>query len=126
MNKVLIPCIFRYARKDALALGKLSLNLSHVPTPPNTESFNQSMYKLLESLVTKVYYLPMSLQNMNTWALIPKKDYLANRLVSGRLQLSAHTHLIIDETAMSEGKLNLVVKNLFSLFICFFCYRTTL
>lgn len=45
----------------------------------------------------------MSLQNMNTMRLIPKKDYEQNRLLAGRLQLSASTHLILDETAMTEG-----------------------
>jgi len=90
-----------YARKDALALGKLSLNLTNI----TTEGFNQSLYNLLQTLVTKAHYLPMSLQNMNTLPLIPKKDYVENRLVSGRLQLSAHTHLVLDETAMTEGQL---------------------
>ena len=54
----------------------------------------------------------MSLQNMNTLALIPKKDYAANRLVSGRLQLSPHTHLVLDETAMSEGKMRSKLSNI--------------
>ena len=82
-----------------MALGKLSLNLTNI----TTEGFNQSLYNLLQTLVTKAHYLPMSLQNMNTLPLIPKKDYVENRLVSGRLQLSAHTHLVLDETAMTEG-----------------------
>lgn len=45
----------------------------------------------------------MSLQNMNTLRLIPKKDYEQNRLLAGRLQLSPNTHLVLDETVMTEG-----------------------
>ena len=95
----------RYTRKDALALGKLCLNLSNfnqVGTPQ--ESYTRSLYGLIERLATKAHFLPMSLNNMNTLRLIPKKDYQENRLISGQLQLSSHTHLVIDETAMTEGK----------------------
>lgn len=35
-----------------------------------------------------------------------RKDYKCNRLTSGVLQLSANTHLILDETKLSNGKLN--------------------
>lgn len=46
-------------------------------------------------------------------AYVPKKDYHANRLVSGLLQLSAQTHLILDETSMENGQLTADgVKNL--------------
>lgn len=34
-----------------------------------------------------------------------RKDYDTNKLVSGLLQLAPHTHLILDETKMQEGKL---------------------
>ena len=88
-----------------MALGKLCLNLSNfnqVGTPQ--ESYTRSLYDLIERLATKAHFLPMSLNNMNTLRLIPKKDYQENRLISGQLQLSSHTHLVIDETAMTEGK----------------------
>jgi len=94
-----------YTRKDALALGKLSLNLSHLPAPSaQGESYTRSFYNILELLVTKAHYLPMSLQNMNTIHFIPKKDYQENRLISGCLQLSPNTHLVLDETVMTEGE----------------------
>ena len=50
--------------------------------------------------------LPMTLHNMNNLKFIPRKDYTANRLVSGVLQLSEGTHLILDETAMQAGQLD--------------------
>lgn len=93
-----------YCRKDTLALGKFSLNLTNVPTSTGTtESFPRALYGLLERLVTKAHYLPMSLQCLNTQRMIPKKDYQENRLISGCLQLSPQTHLVLDETVMTEG-----------------------
>lgn len=35
-----------------------------------------------------------------------RKDYNCNRLTSGLLQLSDGTHLVLDETKLSPGKLN--------------------
>jgi len=34
-----------------------------------------------------------------------RKDYETNKLVSGVLQLAPHTHLVLDETCMQQGKL---------------------
>lgn len=34
-----------------------------------------------------------------------RKDYETNKLVSGLLQLAPHTHLVLDETRMQQGKL---------------------
>lgn len=48
----------------------------------------------------------MSLQNMNQMRLIPKKDYVANRLVSGALQLARNTLLFLDETQLEQGQLD--------------------
>ena len=52
------------------------------------------------------YLLPISLSNMNSLRLSPCKDYEANRLLSGRLQLSPGTHLLLDETALENGQLD--------------------
>jgi hypothetical protein len=35
-----------------------------------------------------------------------RKDYDGNRLLSGILQLSAHTHLVLDETCLEPGQLD--------------------
>ena len=94
----------RYIRKDTLALGKISLNLTSIPLSSDVaENYPRTLYCLLERLVTKAHYLPMSLENLNTLRMIPKKDYQENRLIAGCLQLSPQTHLVLDETAMSEG-----------------------
>lgn len=52
------------------------------------------------------FYLGMSLQNMNQMQLVPKKDYVANRLVSGALQLARNTSLFLDETQLEQGQLD--------------------
>lgn len=53
---------------------------------------------------------------MNTWRLSPRKDYSANRLQAGALQLVSGTHLLLDETALEPGQLSEVgVRNLAAL-----------
>lgn len=52
------------------------------------------------------HLLRLSLSNMNSLKFTPKKDYTANRLKSGILQLSERTHLVLDETAMEAGQLD--------------------
>lgn len=57
-------------------------------------------------LLLQSYYLPMSLQNMNQMRLVPKKDYVGNRLLSGTLQLAKNTLLFLDETKLEQGQLD--------------------
>ena len=52
------------------------------------------------------YMLPMTLHNMNNMKFSPRKDYDANRLVSGILQLCDGTQVVLDETAMQAGQLD--------------------
>lgn len=92
-----------YTRRDVLPLGKFSLNLSGCPTG---FSYTDRLYQVIQQLVPSSFYLPMSLQNMNQMRLVPKKDYTANRLVSGALQLSNNTSLFLDETRLEQGQLD--------------------
>ncbi|XP_014368610.2 mini-chromosome maintenance complex-binding protein [Papilio machaon] len=94
-----------YLRQDTLALGQFCLNLSNLPTKkyPN---YAKQLYDIIKQFVTKSYYLPLTIDNLNTMALLPKKDYDCNRLTSGILQLSKHTHLVLDETKMEQGRLD--------------------
>lgn len=43
---------------------------------------------------------------MNRMRLVPAKDYVANRLVSGALQLARNTLLFLDETQLEQGQLD--------------------
>ena len=93
-----------YLRRDALSLGKFSLNLFNVPTHSN---YTKRLSTILQLLLTKSHYLPLTVSNLNGLSYIPRKDYHANRLVSGLLQLSANTNLLLDETAMENGQVNI-------------------
>ena len=53
-----------------------------------------------------MYCFPMSLDNMNKMSFTPTKDYEANRLKSGILQLPDRCHLVLDETALQPGQLD--------------------
>ena len=54
-----------------------------------SELFNLvSLIPLLTFDLWQCFLLPMSLSNMNNWRFSPKKDYTANRLLAGILQLT--------------------------------------
>ncbi|XP_034538188.1 mini-chromosome maintenance complex-binding protein [Notolabrus celidotus] len=92
-----------YTRRDVLPLGKFSLNLSGCPV---VGSYTEHLYKIIQQLVPSSYYLSMNLQNMNQMRMVPKKDYVGNRLLSGILQLAKNTALFLDETKLEQGQLD--------------------
>ncbi|XP_042357598.1 mini-chromosome maintenance complex-binding protein [Plectropomus leopardus] len=92
-----------YTRRDVLPLGKFTLNLSGCPA---VASYTERLYQIIQQLVPSSYYLGMSLENMNQMRFVPKKDYVANRLVSGALQLARNTSLFLDETKLEQGQLD--------------------
>ena len=92
-----------YLRKDGLNLGKFSLNIFGVP---NSNNFAKRLSTILQLIMSKSHFLPLTTDKLNSLTFVPKKDYASNRLVSGLLQLSNGTHLVLDETAMRDGQLN--------------------
>ncbi|XP_030628302.1 mini-chromosome maintenance complex-binding protein [Chanos chanos] len=102
-----------YARRDVLPLGKFTLNLSGCP---HGSPYTERLYQVIQQLVPTSYRLSMSLHEMNTLRLVPRKDYVANRLVSGALQLVKNTSLFLDETRLEQGQLDATgVRNLTAL-----------
>ncbi|XP_060597053.1 mini-chromosome maintenance complex-binding protein-like [Ruditapes philippinarum] len=102
-----------YGRADAMALGKFSVNFSNCP---NSSLYSELLHHLLSNLVTQSHLLHMSLDNMNKLPFSPKKDYTANRLRSGILQLAEHTNMTVNEIALEPGQLDVNgVKNIQSL-----------
>ena len=102
-----------YMRKDVLCLGKLSLNLHNMTTH---EEWPRRLATVLSLLTTNSHYLPLTRNILDSTSFSPRKDFEANRLVSGSLQLAAGTHLWLDETVMTDGQLAQEgVKNLTSL-----------
>ncbi|XP_038614423.1 mini-chromosome maintenance complex-binding protein [Tachyglossus aculeatus] len=92
-----------YARRDVLALGKFTLNLSGCP---RNSIFTEHLYRIIQQLVPASFNLQMTIGNMNHLKFIPHKDYTANRLVSGVLQLPDNTSLVVDETLLEQGQLD--------------------
>ncbi|KAK0149931.1 Mini-chromosome maintenance complex-binding protein [Merluccius polli] len=104
-----------YARRDVLPLGKFTLNLSGCPSTA-APAYTEQLYQILQQLVPCSYRLSMTLQNMNQLRMVPKKDYVANRLVSGVLQLASNTTLYLDETQLEQGQLDTTgVRNITAL-----------
>ncbi|XP_017319110.1 mini-chromosome maintenance complex-binding protein isoform X1 [Ictalurus punctatus] len=102
-----------YARRDVLPLGKFALNVSGCP---HTSPYTDQLYQIIQQLVPSSYRLCMSLHNMNTQRMVPRKDYAANRLVSGALQLGRNTSLVLDETQLEQGQLDTTgVRNITAL-----------
>ncbi|XP_051476078.1 mini-chromosome maintenance complex-binding protein isoform X1 [Apus apus] len=92
-----------YARRDVLPLGKFTVNLSGCP---RNSIFTEHVYRIIQQLVPASHRLPMTIENMNHSRFIPHKDYAANRLVSGVLQLASNTSLVVDETQLEQGQLD--------------------
>lgn len=95
-----------YLRQDVIALGKYSINVSGISKSLQEQKYTSSLYQLLSLFVTQSHFFPMTLSNMNKVKFVPKKDYQSNRLISALLQLSQHTHLVLDETALTAGQLD--------------------
>lgn len=93
-----------YARKEYFCIGAFPLNITHFPVA-KCKTFAKDLYKFLTLFVKKSHLLEVTLENLNDFALMPKKDYECNRLTSGVLQLSENTHLVIDETGLTTGQL---------------------
>jgi hypothetical protein len=111
-----------YARTDTISLGKFSLNLIGFPcqkrdsSDQSTGSSVSAIASAISELVCKCHIFPLTLENMNSSVFLPEKDYEANRLKTGMLQLSDNTHLVLDETVMTTGELDSNgVKNLSAL-----------
>lgn len=57
----------------------------------------------MSNILPKIHAIPMTLQTLNTEAFYPRKD---DQLLSGFLQVTRGTALVLDETALDEGTLN--------------------
>lgn len=97
-----------YTRRDSMPLGQLSLNISNVSAAAGGSEcaeFVELFVKLLAELVERLCVLTASRQRLNSAVLVPSKDYSTNTLKPALLQMADTTHLVIDETALTEGQL---------------------
>jgi len=91
-----------YLRRDVLVLGKFALNLHNVT---NREDWPRRLATVLSLFTSHHHFLPLSRAALDSRPFTPVKDFEANRLVTGVLQLPAGMHLTIDETVMTDGDL---------------------
>jgi len=106
---VLLNAISRvYGRVEPMALGKFSVNVTKCPIAADGRSLSvpNEVGKFFELATTKSHMMQLTISNLNKDRFVPKKDYNANRLTSGLLQLSEGTHLVLDETVLQPGQLN--------------------
>eukprot|EP01132_Coremiostelium_polycephalum_P005287 gene5287-6581_t len=87
-----------------MCLGNFSINIS-IPNRENAKKLPSIIEKLLSILVLRSYKYALSIDGLNDDDFVPVKDYDSNRIISGLLQLPQNTHLLIDETTLSEGKI---------------------
>lgn len=94
-----------HARMDAAPLGKLSLNLTCFSNE-SISVFGNCLNHTIRNLVPFTHVVSLTLDYLNSISLAPRKDYQANRLVTGVLQIPQGSHLTIDETQLQAGTLN--------------------
>ena len=81
--------------------GKWALNLTQFDT-----SQVAGLLQAIQELMPRAVSLSVTTESLNKGRWIPRKDFDANRLLAGKLQLSGGTVLVLDETQLSEGKLH--------------------
>ncbi|XP_044583274.1 mini-chromosome maintenance complex-binding protein [Cotesia glomerata] len=92
-----------YTRKDYLCLGNFPLNINGFSVD-KFPYFTNNFYDILKLFIAKTHLFECTLDNLNNSKLVPEKDYDSDKLISGILQLSDNTHLIIDETKLIPGQ----------------------
>ncbi|KAL3690422.1 hypothetical protein R1sor_016731 [Riccia sorocarpa] len=104
-----------HKRLDTMVLGPVSLKIVIAPSPENS-TLPSEIAQAVRALLPCSYMMPLSCEGLNKAPWAPRKDYEQNRLATGVLQLAAGTHLTVDLTSMTEGKLNATgVQNLCTL-----------
>jgi len=91
-----------FARHGELGLGRLSVNLARWPEGKEVKQ----LFDAVSELVPRAVHLPITAESLCSGRWKPSKDFDANRLVAGKLQLAAGTCLLLDESNMSAGQLN--------------------
>lgn len=94
-----------HARVDGIAVGKFSLNFTNF-SKETASVFGSRLSLTMKELLPFTQQIPLTIEYLNSALLAPKKDYQANKLVSGVLQLAEGSHLTIDETQLQAGTLN--------------------
>merc|ERR1712048_1021343 len=84
------------------SLGYWSLNLASWPKNLGGNDITMAAGEL----VPRAVHLEVTAETLNAKRWRPRKDFVANRLVTGQLQLAPGTLLVLDETKMDEGQIS--------------------
>ncbi|KAI9204080.1 putative alanine racemase-domain-containing protein [Polychytrium aggregatum] len=85
-------------------LGYFPINLTNVSPSSLGEEFASTLTAALGALLPKHHYLPLTLDKLEKGRVVPRLEN-DRGLLSGELQLTDGTLLIVDETRMNEGTL---------------------
>ena len=91
----------RHARRGALALGQLPINLVLPPSFPSGSIV--SLRAALSSVLPRFVALSLTIPSLNASPFFPRS--VDESLQSGALQLPAGTAVLVDESALGEGTL---------------------
>lgn len=64
-----------YVRSEQECLGQFSLNLSNIPAAV-VSTYTKALYEIIEMLLPVSHFLPMTLDNLNTFQFSPKYETL--------------------------------------------------
>jgi len=84
------------------ALGSWAMNLISWPEGTSARAFSDAAAEL----VPRAVYLPLTAETLGSQRWRPRKDFVANRLIAGQLQLAPGSMLVLDETSMAEGQVS--------------------
>lgn len=90
-------------REDGVPVGISCINL-YSTDPDISSEVVKGTERLMKLLQAHTLYTPIDLESLNSYDLVPKKNYDTNRLSRGDLQILNSTGILLDETQMKEGK----------------------
>lgn len=90
-------------RRQEILSGKVSINLTGVP-PSIGALFVSRLHACFATLVPRVISVNMHGHSFEQERWVPVKDFETDELSNSKLQCALQTHLIINATALQEGK----------------------
>lgn len=90
-----------------VVLGYFVLNITGCPESKedDKDSFAAGVARLYQYFLPKVHLCSLSREIMNNKRWVPVKNHETDDLSYGRLQNTSNTYLLVNETALSDGKL---------------------
>jgi hypothetical protein len=92
-----------YARRGALAIGQMPINLVLPHSMDDTANTIAKLNDILQELLPRLVKLDFNIVELNKLRYLPESK--EENLISGVLQLPQGTTLLVDETRMGEGNL---------------------